>query len=437
MHSPSSPRRADALVLFGITGDLGTSKLIPALVELCRSDRLDGVPVVGVGRRQRSDEEFRQLVAAATDSTGADLVNRLELRYVSGDAAKIGTFDEIANILQQAVRPVIYAALPPAVFGDAARAIASSRMPDDVRFVVEKPFGSDAATACELHDEMVSSLGEHKLLVVDHFLAKASVENLLTVRTSNALLDRVLDRQSVARVAIELRERGDVANRGSFYEQVGVVDDVVQNHLIQLAALALMERPADDSDKAYHEARATVIESMSVLSDSVVLGQYDGYRGHDDIADDSQVATFCSFTMHVDTDRWRGVPIGVVTGKALDETSTSVTFELDGPGANSVRFGIKPDPTISIGLDILDTDSEHREHREPSLRRVEAQLCGPSKHEELGDYATLLDDALGQSSRHFAQIDDIVAGWRIVSGITIRGAEPCVYEPGSRGPVTR
>ena len=228
-----------------------------------------------------------------------------------------------------------------------------------------------------------------------------------------------------------------MADRGSFYEQVGVIDDVVQNHILQLAALALMERPVDDSDEAYHEARATVIESMQVVSDSVVLGQYDGYREHDDVADDSQVATFCSFTMNVDTDRWRGVPIEVVTGKALDRTSTAVTFELDGPGSNSVRFGIKPDPTISIGIDILDADAEHRERHAPSLRRVDAELCGPADHGALGDYATLLDDALEQSARHFAQIDDVIAGWKIVSAITASEAELHVYAPESSGPVSR
>jgi glucose-6-phosphate 1-dehydrogenase len=435
MSSTFPSARADALVLFGITGDLGKSKLIPAIVELCRNGRLDGVPVIGVGRRQRSDREIQDLVAAATDATDADVVDRLDLRYVSGDATDHRTFDEIADILEHASRPVVYAALPPAVFGEAAQAIAASRMPSETRFVVEKPFGTDARTACELHDQLTELLGEHGLLVVDHFLAKASVENLLTVRTSNALFDHVLDRHSVERIEIELRERGDVSDRGSFYEQVGVVDDVVQNHLIQLAALALMERPVDDSDEAYHDARASLIESMSVLTDSVVLGQYEGYREHDDVADDSQVATFCSFTMTVDTDRWRGVPVEVVTGKALDETSTAVTFVLDGPGTNSIRFGIKPDPTITIGLDILD--AEHQSPGGPSLRRADARLCGPSEHGELGDYATLLDDALDQSGRHFAQIDDIVAGWRIVSGITVSDPELCMYERGSSGPVER
>ena len=198
MSSTSTSQHADALVLFGITGDLGESKLIPALLELCRSGRLEDTPVIGVGRSQRSDQEIREMVAAATnDPTDTELVDQLDLRYVSGDAADTDTFDQIADILDDASRPVVYAALPPAVFGDAARAIASSTMPDDTRFVVEKPFGTDADSARELHDEMVASLGEHRLLVVDHFLAKASVENLLTVRTNNALFDRVLDRHSV------------------------------------------------------------------------------------------------------------------------------------------------------------------------------------------------------------------------------------------------
>ncbi|WP_395154889.1 hypothetical protein [Ilumatobacter sp.] len=447
MDSPSFPlRRADALVLFGITGDLGESKLIPALLELCGSGRLDDVPVIGVGRSERSDEDIKDLIARAAEGVAGGVAgrkaddfvdpSRLDVHYVSGDAAASATFDEIADVLGDARLPVVYAALPPAVFGDAARAIASSRMSDETRFVVEKPFGTDAASARELHDEMTASLGSDGLLIVDHFLAKAAVENLLTVRTSNALFDRVLDRHSVDRIAIDLRERGDVAGRGSFYEQVGVIDDVVQNHLIQLAALALMERPANHSDEAYHDERAATIESMRVLPDSVGLGQYHGYRNHEDVADDSNVATFCSFAMTVDSERWRHVPIEVVTGKALDESSTSVTFELDGPGDTSIRFGIKPDPTISIGLNILDTgaDSPPRGHHAAALRRVDAELCGPSEHGDLGDYATLLDDALDGSRRHFAQIDDVLAAWRLVEDLSTSTRELQFYAPGSTGP---
>jgi glucose-6-phosphate 1-dehydrogenase len=450
MDSPSFPlRRADALVLFGITGDLGQSKLIPALLELCGSGRLDDVPVIGVGRSERSDEDIKDLIVRAAEGAAEGAAgceaddsvdpSRLDLHYVSGDAAASATFDEIADVLGDARLPVVYAALPPAVFGDAARAIASSRMSDETRFVVEKPFGTDVPSARELHDEIADVLGSDGLLIVDHFLAKAAVENLLTVRTSNALFDRVLDRHSVDRIAIDLRERGDVADRGSFYEQVGVIDDVVQNHLIQLAALALMERPADHSDEAYHDERAATIESMRVLPDSVGLGQYHGYRHHEDVADDSNVATFCSFTMTVDSERWRHVPIEVVTGKALDESNTSVTFELDGPGDTSIRFGIKPDPTISIGLNILDTgaDSPPRGHHAAALRRVDAELCGPSEHGDLGDlgdYATLLDDALDGSRRHFAQIDDVLAAWRLVADLSTSNRELHFYAPGSSGP---
>jgi glucose-6-phosphate 1-dehydrogenase len=343
MDSPAFPlRRADALMLFGITGDLGESKLIPALLELCGTGRLDGVPVIGVGRSERSDEDIKDLIVRAAEGAAEGAAgceaddsvdpSRLDLHYVSGDAAASATFDEIADVLGDARLPVVYAALPPAVSGDAARAIASNRMSDETRFVVEKPFGTDVASARELHDEMTASLGSDGLLIVD-------------------------------RIAIDLRERNDLADRGSFYEQVGVIDDVVQNHLIQLAALALMERPADHSDEAYHDERAATIESMRVLPDSVGLGQYHGYRHHEDVA-----------------------------------------------------------------------DSPPRGHHAAALRRVEAELCGPSEHGDLGDYATLLDDALDGSRRHFAQIDDVLAAWRLVADLSTASRELQLYAPGSTGP---
>ncbi len=435
VDSASDRPRGDALILFGITGDLGASKIIPALGELARAGHLDGVPVVGVGRSSRSDDEIEAMMRDALDTTDSDLVERIGLRYVSGDAADPSTFEVLADRLGDASTPVVYAALPPAAFGDIARAIDASSMPDGTRLVLEKPFGDDAGSAEELHRDVARSIGEDNLFIVDHFLAKAAVENLLTVRTKNAMFDHLLRRRVIGSVTVEMLERGDVTGRGSFYEAVGVVDDVVQNHVLQMAAFALMEPPSDDDESTSRTMRAATLDAMTIDPDSIVMGQYAGYRDHDDVADDSDVATFASFTVHVDTERWRDVPIHVVTGKALDRDSTSVTFDLAGPGENSIRFGVKPDPAISVSIAVLDTDADHHDRSEVSLSRREAVLCGPSTHgeHELGDYATLLDDALDGAHDHFAGIDDIVSAWRLVDALRVDG-QPRSYPRGSSGP---
>jgi glucose-6-phosphate 1-dehydrogenase len=439
MDASTSPR-GDALIMFGLTGDLGRSKIIPALAELRGDQRLEDIPLVGVGRTERTDGDLRALVRDALP-TSADVVRSdlaARLRYVQGDATEVATFDALADRLDDARNPVVYAAVPPAVFGEVAHAIEASRLPEGTRIVVEKPFGSDAASARALFDDMMDAVGAERVFIVDHFLAKAAVENLLTVRTTNALLDTVLHRRAVKAIRVEMLEREDVAGRGSFYEQVGVVDDVVQNHLVQLAALALMERPADDSDESYHAARSATIRAMSIDPDSVVLGQYVGYGDHDDVDADSDTPTFCSFTLSVDADRWRGVPIEVVGGKALDTDSTAVVFELVEPGDNTIRFGVKPDATIAVDIQLLDSTTDHHAGASTSTRRSQATLCGPNEHGRLGDYATLLDDALDGTKRHFAHIDDVVHGWELVATISGPGHDERGtvrrYDPGTAGP---
>ncbi len=434
----------DALILFGITGDLGNSKIIPALGDLERAGELDGVAVVGVGRSQRSDDDIRSMMRAglSTDDGSSpgdsgetdDVVERIGLRYVSGDATDTSTFDELADLLGEASAPVVYAAVPPAAFGDLAQAIHASEMPGDTRLVVEKPFGTNESSALDLHREMTRSIGEANLFIVDHFLAKAAVENLFTVRTMNAIFDQLLHRRAVGSITVEMLERDDVAGRGSFYDDVGVVDDVVQNHVLQMAALALMECPEHDTAEAYHEARAATIDAMTIRADSIVFGQYEGYGTHDDVADDSRTATYVAFTIDLDSERWRDVPIRVVTGKSLDRESTAVRFELDGPGENEIVLSVKPDPTISIGVTVLDADAPHAEPTDTPIRRQEAVLCGPSAHAELGDYATLLADALGGVGQHFARIGDVVAAWRLVAPLESGDVRPQRYPRGSSGP---
>lgn len=433
--------RADALVMFGLTGDLGEKKLFPALYDLAQAGLL-GVPVVGVGRSEHTDADVREMLDDALDgyqpADGSDfdqsVADGIELSYLSGDSTEASTFDGLVDRLSGTEWPVVYAALPPGIFGDVARGIADSSFPDSTRLVVEKPFGEDAESARKLYDEITDALDPDRLFIVDHFLAKSAIENMLVVRSSNALIENSVCRQFVESVEIVMSETGGVDGRGSFYESVGAIDDVLQNHLLQMLAVLMMDRPADDSDAAYHEARSALLAAVEPFDPGhTVLGQFAGYRDLDDVADDSTVETYVSARTSIDNDRWRGVPITVRTGKELADTLTEATITLASGAAgdtavpNRIRFGVKPHTCVEFDIGVLDPDSH-----EATPSTIEAY--GPADHGRLGDYAVMLDNAMNGETRHFAQIDDIVSAWKIVADIKSADLDVQMYGAGSDGP---
>jgi glucose-6-phosphate 1-dehydrogenase len=433
------PGRADGLVMFGLTGDLGDKKLVPALVELAAAGVLDH-PVVAVGRSGLDTDELRRRLAEALsehetlgdDRRAATAVGELELHYVRGGVDDDETWHRIGDRLTGAERPVVYAALPPGLFGTIAERVAGSSLPDGSRLVVEKPFGHDAASARELWDDVTARISAEQVFVVDHFLAKTAIENLLVVRTCNAMIANNLRPGLVERIDVLMHETGGVDGRGSFYESVGAVRDVVQNHMLQLLALATMPRPADDSDAAYLDARRALLAAIDPIDVAdVTLGQYVGYRDLDDVADDSEVETFASLELSIDVDPWRGVPVRFRTGKQLHEQRTAVVFTIRSDvarGHGRLVFDVSPSPCISIELDVLAGDDDH------TTRTMILAGRPDSDHDGLGDYATMLRGALHGERRHFATIDDILAGWRIVDPIAEHRLEVEPYEPGSTGP---
>lgn len=427
--------------MFGLTGDLGRKKLFPALYELAAAGVLD-VPIIGVGRSEHSDDElremFRDALADHAPADGSDvdwaIVDGVALRYLAGDSADAATFDELAARLDGAQAPLIYAALPPDLFGDVAAGIEASNLASGTRLVVEKPFGHDVESSQQLWNDITSRMPEDRLFIVDHFLAKSAVENIAVFRHANALIANSLDRDHVTAIDIEMSEQGDVDGRGSFYEGVGAINDVVQSHLLQTLALALMDPPDDSSADDFRRERSAMLAAVRPVDPAtVVLGQYDGYREHDGVADDSRVETYVSMELAVDNDRWRGVPINIWTGKHLENTSTSVTFHLASPSnspstvPNRVRFEIKPTAAVALDISALNADTHEPEP-------VTVHACPPSRHGALGDYATMFDNALSGEQRHFATIDGIVEAWRIIEPITGADLELHPYAAGSSGP---
>ena len=424
--------RGDALIVFGLTGDLGYDELLPGIVLLHAIGRL-GVPVVGVGRNAPDDLEqlLRDAIspdlAARTGLTIEQLVDDIDLEFVEGDATDAQTWNDIHDRVGDVQLPVIYAALPPALLGDVAERVASSSLPDSCRLVLEKPFGSDRSSAVELHERIIEQIDPSRLFLVDHFLAKAAVRNLVDVRRS-PVLDLALRSEHLESITIEFPEPGGLEGRGSFYEGVGgVVPDVVQNHLLQTVAGALATPPsatADGDDE--RAARVDLLRRIDPIDPSrSVLAQYDGYRDLDDVDDDSQVATFLSTELDVDHDRWRDVPLRLRTGKRVAPGAFAVDWRLRGDGlARSVRAQIKPNASVQIDLEELDPDTHGT---------VTATACTPvrSDHGALDAYATVLGDALEGVRHHMTSIDEVAESWRIVEPLLRASGDLRRYAPGT------
>ncbi|HEX7059379.1 MAG TPA: glucose-6-phosphate dehydrogenase [Solirubrobacterales bacterium] len=436
---------ADVLAIFGISGDLAKKMTFRALYRLEARGKLD-CPIVGVAIDDWSIEQLREhareAIAATVTDPDEDVFSRLAARfsYVQGDYANPDTFKRVGEALGEAKRPVFYLEIPPSLFATVVHGLGDAGLTENARVVIEKPFGHDLASAQALNADLHGALAEEQILRIDHYLGKEPVMDISYLRFANSVLEPVWNREHVSHVQMTIAEDFGVEDRGRFYDAVGAMRDVVQNHALQVLALVAMEPPAGNYEDSIRDKKLEMFRAVrSADPKRYVRGQYEGFLGIKDVAPDSTTETFAAVELAIDNWRWSGVPFFVRAGKCLPSKASEVNVVFKRPPRLGIGSGKLPEPnqlTVRIeprpGSRIrLFAKRAGEEAFEPADLEV---LFEKVPGEEPEPYERLLNDAIAGRTQLFTREDTVEETWRIVQPLLDEPGPIHPYAPGTWGP---
>lgn len=441
---------SDVLVVFGASGDLARKMTFPSLYRLARRKMLK-VPIIGVSFSDWTATDLKNYARRAIRESGmrvdAKVFARMTrgMKFVRGDYGKLETFRQVKKAIGAKKRPLFYLEIPPSLFLTVVTNLGKVGLTENARVIIEKPFGHDLASARKLNASLLEVVREKQLYRIDHYLGKEPVQDLLVFRFGNTMFEPVWNRRYISNVQITMSETVDVADRGSFYDAVGALKDVVQNHMMQVVALLAMEPPVTANARCLHDEQIKVFNSMRPVDPkNYVRGQYDGYTRVEGVAKGSRTETYCALRIDIDSWRWEGVPFFLRTGKAMSTKATEAVIEFrsppkqffdgsgcDAPQTNRLRFRLSENSGVQI--DVQAKKPGDGMHSEPVSLNVDfAQAMGDSPQ----PYERLLGDALAGEATLFASERAVEGTWAAIDDILGDVGPVRRYARGSMGPAS-
>jgi glucose-6-phosphate 1-dehydrogenase len=440
--------RSDALVIFGISGDLAKKMTFISLYHLAKRGLLD-IPVIGVAFSDWSDEDLRNHARQSVEASGTKIDESVwatfsaKLSYIKGDYTKAETYSAVKDALGSATTPLFYLEIPPGLFLGTVQGLHGAGLLGNARVVIEKPFGHDYDSAVALYGDLAKILHDDQIYRIDHYLGKNAIQDIMVWRFANSMFEPMWNNAHIESVQITMAESFDVSDRGSFYDKVGALKDVVQNHIMQIIGLLSMDPPSTADPAAIHAQQLHAFESMRPIEpENYVRGQYDGYLDVEGVEKDSETETFVALKIFIDSWRWSGVPFFVRAGKSLGCTATEAVVvykrlplqlfngeSCEEPERNRLRFRLGHDDGVQMQVQALDPGAKMSS--KPVVLNVD---FSDALGEEKLPYEQLLGDALEGNATRFATQKIIEGTWQALASILKNPGKVHVYETGTMGP---